>query len=55
MENKKRDDKHQKEERRAPERDSHGTKIDPTHGPGPKDAGKGAMGEEARERLNRNH
>ena len=59
MDNKKRDDgKHkadERDERHAPERDSHGTKIDPAPGPGPKDAGKGAMGEQAKDRLNRNH
>jgi hypothetical protein len=56
MDNKKRDEEkqqQQQDERRAPERDSHGTKIEPVPGPGPKDAGKGAMGEQAKERLDR--
>jgi len=56
MQDKKRDEEKQRtDERRAPQRDGRGTKIDPAPGPGPKDAGKGAMGEEAKDRLNRNH
>jgi hypothetical protein len=56
MQNKQREEDRQRtDERRAPERDSRGTKIDPAPGPGPKDAGKGAMGKEARDRLDRNH
>jgi hypothetical protein len=36
-------------------RDSRGTKIDRVSGPGPKDAGKGAAGKAAKDRLDRNH
>jgi hypothetical protein len=35
------------------DRDEHGTPIERVPGPGPKDAGKGAMGKEAKDRLER--
>jgi hypothetical protein len=35
------------------DRDEHGPPIERVPGPGPKDAGKGAMGKEAKDRLER--
>jgi hypothetical protein len=40
---------------RGVHRDSRGTHIDPAPGPGPKDAGKGAIGKHAKDRLAKNH
>jgi hypothetical protein len=41
------------DQNRSPDRDSHGTKIERVPGPGPKDAGKGAAGKEATNRVER--
>jgi len=53
MENPKAADKRSQNQNRPSDRDGHGTKIERVPGPGPKDAGKGAAGKEAKDRLER--
>jgi hypothetical protein len=55
METPKKMDPNQRSENqdRPDDRDSHGNKIERVPGPGPKDAGKGAAGKEAKDRLDR--
>jgi hypothetical protein len=57
MENPKNDDDRDQAQPQPPasDHDSRGTKIERVPGPGPKDAGKGAAGKEAKDRLDRNH
>jgi hypothetical protein len=38
---------------KKPEHDTHGTPIERSHGPGPKDADAGALGKQAGERIDR--
>jgi hypothetical protein len=51
METPKKTDKRSKTHDRLGDRDSHGHKIERVPGPGPNDAAKGAVGKEAKERL----
>ena len=53
METPKKTDKRPPTQERPLDRDSHGNKIDRVSGPGPNDAGKGAAGKEAKDRLER--
>ena len=46
-------DKRSEHQHRPSDRDGHGTKIERVPGPGPNDAGKGAAGKEAKDRLER--
>jgi hypothetical protein len=53
METPKKADKRPPTQGHPMDRDSHGTKIERVPGPGPNDAGKGAAGKEAKDRLER--